>query len=223
MWYLVSRTWMVWMRMSSPPVGQRTSLLLPPSLPPCSLPRLATAPRSSWRGVSGGQRGKVWGHSSSLLFLRNAIGRRDDGRARSVQNEWYAPDALEGCYWRRGWAGGRWNGASQGRVGRRPASARWSGLSAWWLKKKERQHSYNPPPEDVSVKLRGVHLFSIHASELVCVSLSLTSTICGRQRGFPNRWQGAAVLLNLVHAHRTVPHCVFVVVDCWRAANTAFF
>lgn len=57
----------------------------------------------------------------------------------------------------------------------------------------------------------------------MCLSLSLvlTGTISRRQRGFPDRRQGAAVLLNLVHAHRTIPHCVFMVVDRRRAANSS--
>lgn len=56
----------------------------------------------------------------------------------------------------------------------------------------------------------------------MCLSLSrLTGTIGRRQRGFPDGRQGAAVLLNLVHAHRTIPHCVFMVVDRRRAANSS--
>lgn len=53
----------------------------------------------------------------------------------------------------------------------------------------------------------------------VFVLLTLTGTIRRRHGGFSHRRQGAAILLDLVHAHRTVPHGVFMVVDRRRAAN----
>lgn len=47
----------------------------------------------------------------------------------------------------------------------------------------------------------------------------LTGSVSRRHWGFSDRRQRAAVLLNLVHAHGTVPHCIFMMVDSRRAAN----
>ena len=46
----------------------------------------------------------------------------------------------------------------------------------------------------------------------------LTGAVGRGERGLPHRRQGAVVLLDLVHAHGTVPHGVLVVVDGGRAA-----
>ena len=129
---------MAWTRTLSPPVGRWTSPLLPPSLRPASLLPPATVQRSPWLGVWAARRDKVWGHSSSLLFLTNVIGSWGDGRARSVPSGRCVRDAQEGWCRPRGWAEGRWNDASRGRAGRRPACGRQSGLSAWWLKTERR-------------------------------------------------------------------------------------
>lgn len=93
--------------------------------------------------VWGAQRDKVWGHSSSLLFLKNVIGSWDDGPVRSVLSERYVGEILEGCHWLRGWLGGRWSDASQGREGQQPGPAHLSGLSAWWLKRNRERAKRN--------------------------------------------------------------------------------